>query len=296
MLVFISWSGERGRAVAQILQRWLGQVIQAADPWISVDVAKGARWGPEIAARLEESRVGIICLTKDNLDSRWVLFEAGALSKTKDAHVCTFLLDIGPSDVEPPLGQFQHTTFDRQDVFRLVETVNAAVSRSGGRALSESALLDIFNTFWPQLDQQLHGIDVAAPSAAHPRPPNDILAEVLAGIRSLERRFAGFEERQIIARKTEFQDRVPRRERWSKDLVRSIIELPPDDAAEALAYAANLRERGQGTSSDTSGSTTSTSRAVGRVALATTCAKCKQDFPSTGSVGQCPHCGFKQYD
>src|SRR5688572_19220319 len=109
MEVFLSWSGERSKAVAETLSVWLGQVIQAVDPWISSDIEKGARWNPEIAARLEQSRVGIICLTKENLDAKWILFESGALSKTKDAYVCTLLLDIDPSDVEQPLGQFQHT-------------------------------------------------------------------------------------------------------------------------------------------------------------------------------------------
>ena len=45
------------------------------------DIEKGARWENEISLRLAESDLGIICLTPDNLEEPWVLFEAGALAK-----------------------------------------------------------------------------------------------------------------------------------------------------------------------------------------------------------------------
>ena len=63
MKVFIRWSGERSKAVAEALQEWLRRVVQAVDPWISSEMTKGVRWSPEIVARLEESKVDIICLT-----------------------------------------------------------------------------------------------------------------------------------------------------------------------------------------------------------------------------------------
>jgi len=191
MQVFISWSQERSRAVAEILARWLAQVIQAAEPWISADIEKGARWGPEISSRLESSRVGIICLTPENLESAWILFEAGALSKTKDAYVCTFLLDLTPAGVEPPLAQFQHTQFAKEDVLKLVQTINTAVERSGEKALPSAVLLDVFETFWPQLENKISEILAMKPSIAPPRRSEaDVLDEILSTVRSLEQRQA----------------------------------------------------------------------------------------------------------
>jgi len=64
MQVFLCWSGERSKAVALTLSDWIPRVIQAVDPWMSHDTDKGARWSPEIAERLELSKVGIICLSK----------------------------------------------------------------------------------------------------------------------------------------------------------------------------------------------------------------------------------------
>src|SRR6185312_4306381 len=109
MDIFISWSGKRSRAFAEALRDWLPMIINAARPFLSSsDIDKGARWSTEIASRLEKARAGIICLTPGNMQSEWILFEAGALSKTlADTYVCTLLIDMKPTDVKGPLSQFQ---------------------------------------------------------------------------------------------------------------------------------------------------------------------------------------------
>ena len=85
MKIFLSWSGSMSKKTAEILCEWLPKVINAIEPWISSEMEKGTRWESEITDKLEESKIGIICLTRNNLDENWILFEAGALSKTKDA-------------------------------------------------------------------------------------------------------------------------------------------------------------------------------------------------------------------
>lgn len=147
MKVFLSWSGKRSQQMAEVLSDWLGQVIQAVEPWISTDIEKGARWSQEISDKLEESRVGITCLTRGNLNENYILFEAGAISKTKDARVCTFLLDLKPTDIERPLGEFQHTKFEKEDVRKLLHTINGAVKKEGERALGEKQLDKIFERY-----------------------------------------------------------------------------------------------------------------------------------------------------
>ena len=142
MEVFLGWSGDRSYATAQAFHEWLPKVIQAVEPFISSGIPKGKRWGEALAGELETTKVGILCLTSDNLDSKWILYEAGALSNTKDTHVCTFLLDIKPTDVEEPLASFQHTTFQKRDIQKLLKTINQAVGKSAERALSESTLED----------------------------------------------------------------------------------------------------------------------------------------------------------
>jgi len=167
--VFLSWSGDRSKAVAEELGAWLARVIQAVEPRISSRIDKGARWQGEIADRLEDAKVGIVCLTSSNLAAPWILFEAGALSKTKGSHVCTFLLDVAPSDVEFPLAQFQHTLFTRDQVLDLIRTINGVVETSGERFLTEANLVNVFETFWPQLETRLTEIKNQEEARTAPR-------------------------------------------------------------------------------------------------------------------------------
>jgi hypothetical protein len=185
MKVFISWSGKRSKETAEILSSWIRQVIQAAETWISLDIEKGSRWNEKINKELEQTKVGIICLNKDNLTSEWILFEAGALSKTSDAHVCTFLLDINPADIKPPLGQFQHTLFTKEDVNKLMHTINKKIKDQNENFLPEKDLDKIFNVFWPILEGELNNIKkVSSEASKQTRTDRELLEEILQIVRS----------------------------------------------------------------------------------------------------------------
>jgi len=187
--VFLSWSGQQSKAVAETLCSWISQVIQAAEPWISLDIEKGMRWSSEISNKLEVSKVGIICLTQDNLDAQWILFEAGALSKTKDVQVCTFLLGLNPTDVQQPLGQFQHTVFEKTDIRRLVSTINRSVQDAGEKALQENILNEIFETYWPGLEEKINKIlNASVLPKSKARSEREMLQEILEILRAQERR------------------------------------------------------------------------------------------------------------
>ncbi len=81
----------------------------------SEDIEKGARWGSDIVRELETSDIGIVCLTHANTDSPWILFEAGALSKSLEkSRVCGVLFGIDTTDLKGPLTIFQHTTLSEK--------------------------------------------------------------------------------------------------------------------------------------------------------------------------------------
>ena len=109
MKIFISWSGPRSKAMAEALKDWLPNVIQSIDPWVSSsDIDAGMRWTPALAEELQQTQLGIICLTIENLSAPWLLFEAGALSKIIDkTRVCPYLMGLEPTEVTGPLAQFQ---------------------------------------------------------------------------------------------------------------------------------------------------------------------------------------------
>ncbi len=133
MKVFISWSGAISHLVAIKLRDWLPSVIQSIEPYVSSeDIDKGARWSTDIAGELHASSYGLICLTKDNINAPWINFEAGALGKSIDkSRVSPFLFRIKRSEVEGPILQFQSTIFEKDDVLKLLKSINAACANDG---------------------------------------------------------------------------------------------------------------------------------------------------------------------
>jgi hypothetical protein len=152
MKIFLSWSGEQSKAIATALREWLPRVIQASQPWMSAtDIDKGVMWRTEVARQLDEAVVGIICLTPTNLESPWLLFEAGAISrKTEGCLVCTYLFNLEPSDIKDPLAQFQSTKAQKEDTWKLIQSINN-IQRD--IALPKDVLSDVFNAMWPKLNQ-----------------------------------------------------------------------------------------------------------------------------------------------
>ena len=189
MKVFISWSGERSRALAEVLRKWLPAVIQAVQPYYSPDdIVKGARWNTEIAKELESSRVGLICVTPENLDAPWLMFEAGALSKLGKSQVCPILFGVDPTDIKGPLVQFQAAKFEKDDILSVVRMINKELPDSG---LADDVLDDVFEMWWPKLEKNVQELveRFEEPPSPRPRPQRDLLEEVLELTRSLAQSF-----------------------------------------------------------------------------------------------------------
>jgi hypothetical protein len=189
MKVFISWSGARSHAAAAKLRDWLQDVLQYSEPFVSSeDIAKGRRWLPEIMSELKEAGFGIICLTRENMNAPWVLFEAGALgARYTEGRVSCLLVGMSNADVEPPLGQFQNTANEKAEVFKLVASVN---SNAESQALPEERLRRAFETHWPKLEQGLREIEQDKRYEGQGKPKRDsasIAEETLETVRSLHR-------------------------------------------------------------------------------------------------------------
>jgi hypothetical protein len=177
--VFISWSGDRSKHVALALRDWLPMVLQAAKPFMSAtDIVKGSRGLVELAGALEVVKVGIICLTPENLSAPWLLFESGALSKTLDKGtlVCTYLLaGLRQQDVPPPLGQFQSTKGEKEETRQMLQNINGSL----GSTVSEKTLNGVFEALWPKLEHELSTMPKPATAAPPKRPLEDMVAEIL---------------------------------------------------------------------------------------------------------------------
>jgi hypothetical protein len=151
------------------------------------DIEKGQRWSAEIAGQLSQSKMGIICVTPENVSSPWLNFEAGAISKTVgDAFVAPLLLGLRKADLPLPLGQFQATTTAKSDIRRLLETINKAIAASGEKAYGDAYLGRAFERAWRDLEVALNQIPPAVAPAPE-RAPGEILNEILETVRQLAR-------------------------------------------------------------------------------------------------------------
>jgi hypothetical protein len=122
-------------------------------------------------------------LSKDNINE-------GALSKMiTESNVCTFLLDIAYEDVETPLADFQNTKFEKEDMRKLVHTLNSACSKANERSLEEKVLDASFDMFWPKLEEKLKMITNEKPKRSEPgRTQKEIVVEILEIVRSMQRK------------------------------------------------------------------------------------------------------------
>ena len=179
MKVFISWSGQHSRKLGEALRDWLPGVLQLVTPYFTPsDIEKGTRWSTDISSQLSESQIGILCITRENIHSDWILFEAGALSKSLEkSHVCPILFGISNTDLAGPLKQFQTTEFDKGDMHRLLGVING---RLGENKLPQKTLDSVFEKWWPDLEQKIAEILNEAEEPDEPiRSDRDILEEVL---------------------------------------------------------------------------------------------------------------------
>src|SRR5262245_28773170 len=177
MRVFISWSKEPSRTVAEALRDWLPDVIHTLEPWVSsTDIGAGARWSAEIADALASTKIGILCVTQENQREPWLLFEAGALAKTvKDTFVCPYLIQMHSADLEQgPLTQFQTKLADKKGTFELLSTINSALE---SKALPMDRLQRMFERNWDPLEAKLKNLP--KPATTTHRRPEDLLAEIL---------------------------------------------------------------------------------------------------------------------
>jgi hypothetical protein len=190
MKVFLSWSGDASRRVAELLRRYLHLMIQSLDPFMSKrDIGSGTRWASELAQELDQTTFGIVCLTPENLDEPWLLFEAGALAKhVEEARVCCLLLrGLTPVQVTGPLAQFQNREFTKDEFLHLLRDLN---DRLDAKRLEPEGLTEIFDQWWPKLEKDvaktLDDPKLGAP-VQHKRSQLDILEELLLRIRNVER-------------------------------------------------------------------------------------------------------------
>jgi len=160
MRVFLSWSGEYTRCIAEVFYEWLPLVIQSVEPFISSgEIKAGDRWQSRINDALENIDFGIIFVTPENKDKPWIMFETGALSKNLGtSKIIPVLCNAQEIDFTGnPLLQFQYVRLEQEGVLQILHGICHNLSDED-ITLSEHQISEIFAVFWPKLKTKLETV------------------------------------------------------------------------------------------------------------------------------------------
>ncbi len=178
MKIFLSWSGDLSRRIAEELKQWLPLVIQDVQIFYSPDILRGKLWLETLREELEENSFGIFCITPESLSSLWMSYEAGAIvSRNKKAMAVPLLFGLSIDNVKhTPYAPFQAVIYCRQEIFNLIESINKSIARP----LDSDHLKKAFQLFWPDLDENISRI--LPPPAPIQMPINPLYEQADQGL------------------------------------------------------------------------------------------------------------------
>ncbi|MDM5333423.1 toll/interleukin-1 receptor domain-containing protein [Ureibacillus composti] len=173
MQVFLSWSGNESKQLAEIFKDWLPNVLQYVEPYMSSqDIGLGERWNENITKNLSDTNFGLIFVTPSNIKAPWINYEAGALAKTLDSRVIPILYKADTMLLqEGPLKQFQSAkNLDKDSVHRLIKEINTCKKENN---LNIERLNKSFDMWWPQLESLLSTIESESTSQNLTESPDE---------------------------------------------------------------------------------------------------------------------------
>ena len=122
--IFISWSGERSKQIARELKNTLETKIfegTGLECFVSdVDIVSGADWWSQIHDELSSCRLGIVCITKENIQAPWIYFESGAMI-ARDLKTIPLLFHCSAYDLsQTPLASKHMVDFSNMEKFNIM--------------------------------------------------------------------------------------------------------------------------------------------------------------------------------
>jgi len=151
MHVFLSWSGTRSKRIAAALAEFLPAVHPDLQPWMSESTMAAQDWRNTIGAHLSHASVGIICITPENAEAPWLMYEAGVLHGI-GAEVCPLVYGLLPEAGPEPIRNLQAKTLDRDGIWGVVNLLNSKLPAGG---LPPKPLELSFNDAWPMIEGKL---------------------------------------------------------------------------------------------------------------------------------------------
>ncbi len=127
--IFISWSGDNSKEIAKALKKTLEKVVfknTGLQCFVSdLDISSGDDWWNKIKSELKKCKLGIACITKENLLAPWIYFESGAMI-SHDLKLIPLLINCNFKALsDTPLSSKHMVDFYNQDKFvKMIKDIN----------------------------------------------------------------------------------------------------------------------------------------------------------------------------
>ncbi|WP_323615898.1 toll/interleukin-1 receptor domain-containing protein [Erysipelothrix rhusiopathiae] len=154
MKVFFSWSGAKSNHIAKHFRELLQNIYYDIDIYFSdQDIGAGDKWRSNIENGLDNNDLGIIFLTPDNLSSKWIYFEAGALSKVmSNENIVPIIYDLKPTDISEPLASFQAKSIEKNQILDVVLKIGKLMQFQPNSSAIERA----FDLSWEKFNENVN--------------------------------------------------------------------------------------------------------------------------------------------
>jgi hypothetical protein len=184
MRIFLSWSGERSKRAALGLKSLFEDVFtEGVDVFLSENIEAGETWARRLDSELDRSEFGVLCLTQENFQAPWLLFEAGAIAKKLGSvRVVPYLIDPLPAAADrSPLAQFQNVRATDEGTLRLLKSINAVRANP----LSDQRLEKSYKKWWEDFAKTLKGLDSPPARETVPQSDRELLETILKKVELL---------------------------------------------------------------------------------------------------------------
>jgi hypothetical protein len=148
--VFLSWSKDRSRVIAEVFFRRLPHILPSVNAFMSPHIAGGELGIQAIHKALDGAAFGLAFLTPENVTETWLNYECGALSAqlaSGKGKVATVVLDI------EGLQHLQFTKLTAAGIKKLMTELNELLGEEDKR--STDVLNDAIDQWWPVMELEI---------------------------------------------------------------------------------------------------------------------------------------------
>jgi uridine kinase len=158
MDIFIAWSLDRSKIVAETVKKCLENVFEKrVNVWLSTTLESGQEWFSELEKGLNSAKLGILCLTPENIFSRWIHWEAASIISNRQdkSAVIPLCLDLMPIKIPYPLSQFNAVLADKMGLIEIVRKIYRDIFRDDPDNSISTYVPDHFVVELDKLKQQI---------------------------------------------------------------------------------------------------------------------------------------------